>query len=250
MILTINNHDYTAALDAANPLTIERVLNAPSVCRFSLALPQDGSLAAPARFQSASVAGDNGILYFTGYIAATPLPEYAGFAMEGPRYRLAICAVSDEILLDMAIASRSKGASGLSAGTLIANLAQHTGSSALATGALALSSAVNHFAPDPGAPFSKSAGQVATQVRGAYRAQSGALTLTSVPTAVHTLNESDGTLSLAQLAFSRPRQRDLANDVTVCGEHEPAAYVTEFFLGDGATTAFTFAAQPYFPPAS
>jgi hypothetical protein len=34
--------------------------------------------------------------------------------------------------------------------------------------------------------------------------------------------------------------------VTVCGEDEPVAYVTEYFLGDGVTTAFDLAADPYF----
>jgi hypothetical protein len=42
----------------------------------------------------------------------------------------------------------------------------------------------------------------------------------------------------------------LANDVTVCGEHEPVAYVTEYFLGDGVTTQFYLAADPFFPAAS
>jgi hypothetical protein len=45
-------------------------------------------------------------------------------------------------------------------------------------------------------------------------------------------------------------KRALANDVTVCGEHEPVAYVTEYFLGDGATTQFYLAEDPFFPPAS
>ncbi len=45
-------------------------------------------------------------------------------------------------------------------------------------------------------------------------------------------------------------KRALANDVTVCGENEPVAYVTEYFLGDGVTTQFNLAAAPYFPAAS
>jgi hypothetical protein len=110
MILTINKLDYTTALDAAQPLTVERTLNAPSVCQLSLTLPQDGSLSAPTRFQSMHVSGDDGTVYFTGYIAAAPIPEYAGLALEGPRYRLMIHAVSDEILLDRALAFPSKGA--------------------------------------------------------------------------------------------------------------------------------------------
>jgi hypothetical protein len=250
MLLTINNRDYTAALDASNPLTIERTLNAPSICRLSLALPQDGSLAAPARFQSLSVTGDSGDIYFTGYIAAAPQPEYAGFAIDGPRYRFAIQAVSDEILLDQALASSSKGASGLTAGALLVNLAAHTGNAALDTTGLTLAAPISNFTPDPGAPFSKSAGRIANQACAAYRAQSGKLTLASIPAAVHSLNESDGSLSLANLAFTRRPQRDLANDITVCGGDEPAAYVTEIFEGDGVATSFYLSAQPYFPPAS
>ena len=38
--------------------------------------------------------------------------------------------------------------------------------------------------------------------------------------------------------------------MTVCGEHEPVAYVTEYFQGDGLTTQFYLAEDPYFPAAS
>jgi hypothetical protein len=250
MILTINNQDYTAALDAANPLTIERTLNAPSICQLLLSLPQDGSLAAPTRFQSVSITGDGGTVYFTGYIAAAPLPEYAGLALDGPRYRRAIRAVSDEILLDQALASWSKSVSGLSAAALLCNFAAHTGSSALNTSGLTLSAPISHFTSAPGAVFSKSAGQLASQVRAGYRAQSGKLALDAIPTAVHPLSETGGTLTLGSLTLTRSRQRDLANDITVCGEHEPAAYMTEVFQGDGVTSTFLLGADPYFAPAS
>lgn len=248
MILTIQNRDYTAALDASHPLAIERKLNAPSVCQLWLSLPS--SFTAPARFQPISVTGDDGRVYFTGYIAAAPVPEYAGLALEGPRYRYSVQAISDEILLDQALMSPSKGASNLTAGALMAALVAHTGSSALSTSALTLSAPVSQFAPDPGAPFSKSAGQLAAQVRAAYRAQSGALALATIPAALHSLNEADSSLTLANLTLSSSTRRALANDVTVCGEHEPAAYVTEYFLGDGATTQFFLSADPFFPPAS
>ncbi len=85
--------------------------------------------------------------------------------------------------------------------------------------------------------------------RAAYRALSGALTLSAVQATVHPLNETDGSLNLASLAFTASVKRALANDVTVCGENEPVAYVTEYFLGDGVTTQFNLAADPYFPAA-
>ncbi|MGA3265120.1 MAG: hypothetical protein ABSC47_13865, partial [Terracidiphilus sp.] len=95
MKITIQGQDYTAALDDARPLTIERKLNQPSICQLWLSLPANGSLAMPSRNQYLAVTGDDGTLYFTGYIAVTPLPEYAGLAIEGPRYRIAIQALSD-----------------------------------------------------------------------------------------------------------------------------------------------------------
>jgi hypothetical protein len=45
-------------------------------------------------------------------------------------------------------------------------------------------------------------------------------------------------------------ERALANDVTVCGAEEPVAYVTEYFLGDGATLTFPLSEIPYFGPAA
>lgn len=248
MILTIDGSNVTANLDAAHPLTIQRKLNEPSSCAFTLSLPA-GS-AAPQRMQSVSVTGDNGTVYFTGYIASTPMPQYAGLAMEGPRYRYGIQALSDEILLDQPLMPPSKQFSGQAAGPLLATLVAHTGSSALSTSALTLQSPVASFQPEPGAPWSKSAGRVANQVRAAYRALSGALTLSPVPATVHPLNEADGSLTLANLSFNSAAARALANDITVCGQHEPVAYVTEYFLGDGVTPQFFLSADPFFPPAA
>ena len=133
MKITIQGQDYTAALDAARPLTIERKLNEPSVCQLWLSLPANGSLAAPSRNQSLAVTGDDGTTYFTGYIAVSPLPEYAGLGIEGPRYRIAIQAVSDELLLDQLLMPPSAGVAGETAGALLASLVTHTGSTALST---------------------------------------------------------------------------------------------------------------------
>jgi hypothetical protein len=250
MKITINGQDYTAALDAVRPLTIERKLNAPSICQLWLSLPVGGSLTAPLRNQYLTVTGDDGTSYFTGYIAVSPLPEYAGMAIEGPRYRIAIQALSDEILLDQLLMPSSTGATNESAGTLMTSLVTRTGIASLSTKGLSLSTAVSHFVSEAGALWSKSAGQVASMARAAYRAINGALTVSAVQTTVHSLSEIDGSLSLASLSFTGSVKRALANDVTVCGKHEPVAYVTEYFLGDGTTTQFYLAADPYFPVSS
>ena len=88
------------------------------------------------------------------------------------------------------------------------------------------------------------------EARASYRAMNGALSLSAIPTAVHSLSETDGNLALADLSITAATRRALANDVTVCGEHEPVAYVTEYFLGDGVTTQFNLAAAPYLPSSS
>ena len=215
MKILIGGQDYSAALDAVQPLQIARKLNELSVCQFMVSLPTDGSLVGPARFESVAVTGDDGTLYFTGYVVTTPMQEYAGLALEGPRYRFAIQAVSDEILLDQVLMAPSKGLSGLNAGPLMTALVAHAGSNAIATGALTLNTPVGQFVPEPGAPFSKSAGLVAAQARASYRALGGALALGSIPTAIHTLSEGDGSLTLANLALSAGTKRAMANDITV-----------------------------------
>ena len=250
MKITIHGLDYTSALDALRPLTIERKLNAPSYCQLWLSLRAGGSLPTPIRNQSLSVTGDDGTIYFTGYIAVAPLPEYAGFAIEGPRYRIAIQALSDELLLDQLAMPPSAGATAVTAGSLLTNLVTRTGSVALSIAGLSLSSPVNNYVPHRGEPWSKSAGLAAGQARAAYRAVNGALLLSQAGTVVHPLNETDGSLNLAALELTAAVKRALANDVTACGEREPVAYVTEYFLGDGATTQFYLAAEPFFPASS
>jgi hypothetical protein len=177
MKIAIHGLDYTSALDALHPLTIERKLNAPSYCRLWLSLSFGGSLPAPIRNQSLSVTGDDGTIYFTGYIAVTPLPEYAGVALEGPRYRTAIQALSDELLLDQLLMPPSAGSTAISAGSLLTNLVTRTGSTALSTVGLSLGASVNNIVLEKGAPWSKSAGIAAEQARAAYRAVNGALYL-------------------------------------------------------------------------
>ncbi len=207
MKITIQGQDYSSALDAARQLTIERKLNEASICELWLCPPVGSGLATPSRNQSIAVTGDDGTDYFTGYIAVSPLLEYAGVGIEGPRYRIAIQALSDEALLDQLLMPPSTGATGQTAGSLITSLVTHSGSTMLNTQGLSLSAAVSNFVPKPGATWSKSAGEVASMARAAYRALNGTLTLSAVQTAEHTLNEGDGSLSLENLAFTASVKR-------------------------------------------
>ena len=250
MKITINRQDYTATLDAVRPLTIERKLNEPTSCQLWLSLPFNTSLTIPLRNQSIVVVGDDGTYYFTGYIAASPFPEYAGLAMEGPRYRIAVQALSDEILLDQTLMPPSTGTAGVNAGTLLTTLVTRTGVTELSVQGLSLGTAVSYYSPEPGTQWSKNAGQIASMARASYRALNGSLSASTVESVIHPLNETDGGLDLASLTFTASVKRALANDVTVCGEHEPVAYVTEYFMGDGVTTQFFLAQDPFFPSTS
>ena len=112
MILTIDNLngagpvDYSAVLSADAPLTIERVLNAPSRCTGSLTIGspinpgQSSTLLVPVRRARIVVSADSGTVLFTGYLATEPVPVYVGVGLAGPVYRVAFAAISDEWLLD------------------------------------------------------------------------------------------------------------------------------------------------------
>jgi hypothetical protein len=250
MIITIQGSDYSSSLDAIHPLTIERKLNEPSACQLWLTLPIDGSRAIPLRNQSLVITGDDGTKYFTGYIATSPLMEYAGLSLGGPRYRISIRALSDELLMDQLPVASTMGAAGMTAGQLMTSLVMHTRSATLGVGGLSLDSSVSNFTAGPGASWSESAGQIASQARAAYRALGGVLDLSQIPVAIHALNENDGTLNPENLALMCGNNRTLANDITVCGDHEPIAFVTEYFQGDGISTQFNLGDDPFFQPAS
>jgi len=171
MKIAIQGQDYTPTLDAAHPLTIERKLNEPSVCRLWLSLPTPTNPQVPTRNQSLAILGDDATVYFTGYLAVTPLPEYAGMALEGPRYCIALQAISDELLLDQLLMPPGTSPIGDTAAALMTALVAHSGSQALSTSGVTLATPVNNFVPDQGANWSASAAQAASQARATYRAQ-------------------------------------------------------------------------------
>lgn len=74
-----------------------------------------------------------------------------------------------------------------------------------------------------------------------------ALTLVPSQSTVHPLKETAEGFNPVHLALTSSVDRVPVNDVTVCGEHEAVAYVTEYFCGDGVTTSFHLGELPYFP---
>lgn len=250
MILTIDNLnglgavDYSAALCADARFEIARTLNAPSRCTGSL-LP--GTLPLPVRRARVVVAAESGTILFTGYLATEPVAEYLGAGIAGPVYRVAFTALSDEWLLDKQTAILTGSGFQLAGDTLLGTLANRIESGLFTTVPTQNPNLAGVFTPEPTRPFSTNAAGIAASTYAAYRALSGSLSVQTVGNVTHTLNfdsgAADGALSIASLKTSTIKE--LANDVTLSGQIEPTAFVTEMFQGDGATSAFQLSDAPF-----
>lgn len=258
MILTIDNIDgagpidYSGTICADVPLKIDRSLNKPSICSGMLEL---GPLPVPARRGRVKVAATNGTLLFTGYLAIEPAGVYAGIATTGSVYRYAFSAVSDEWLLDKQVLPAIGASLTSSAGAALRAFTQRTGASALfLTAGIQSGRTVGVFEPSQTEPWSTNAGTLASSAYAAYRVLNGALSLQPAGTVTHTLNFDTGVDasggSIAVTALKTAYVRELANDVTISGEIEPAAYINETFAGDGTTSIFQLTESPFHPLAS
>jgi hypothetical protein len=251
--LTIDNLDgngtidYSSCIVSGRTFRLTRKLNAPSLLAVAL-LPAAASLPVPARNGRVVLGDDSGNIFFTGYVATEPALVLAGGGTSGQIYAAELSAVSDEVLLDRLALAQGLSTYGQSAQQTLLSL---TGGLGLSTITASLSSAlatVGQFIADAGAGWSANAAALVASACGAYRVVNGVLSATPIGTVTHTLSEANGTLSISNLQAALVRV--LANDITVCGEVEPSAYVTEFFEGDGTTVLFDLTEDPYFPAAS
>jgi hypothetical protein len=236
--------DYSGALCADGPLKIARSLNAPSVCSGLLDVG-DAGLGVPKRRGRIVVSAANGTVLFTGYIATEPEAVYAGMGLTGPVYRYAFSAVSDEWLLDKQAVPLSGAGLAQSGGQLLRTLTNRVDAGLFTTTGVMNVLSVGVFEPMQTESWSANAGGVASATYAAYRVLDGAVSLQPAGTVTHTLSDGDGTLQVA--ALKTASVKELANDVTVSGEMEPTAYVTETFAGDGTTTVFQLSQDPFRP---
>jgi hypothetical protein len=236
--------DYSAGLCADGPLKIARTLNAPSVCSGMLDV-SDAALTIPVRRGRVVVTAATGTILFTGYIATEPEPVYAGIGLKGSVYRYAFSAVSDEWLLDKQAVPLSGAGLAQSGGQLLKTLTSRVDAGLFTTVGVMNGQSVGVFEPVQTENWSANAGGIASATYAAYRVLNGAVSLQPAGTVTHALSDGDGTLQVA--ALKTASVKELANDVTVSGEMEPTAYVTETFAGDGATTVFQLSEDPFRP---
>jgi hypothetical protein len=236
--------DYSAALCGDGPVKVARGLNVPSICSGMLDV-SDAGLLVPARRGRVVVTAANGTVLFTGYIATDPEAVYAGTGLKGSVYRYAFSAVSDEWLLDKQAVPLSGAGLAQSGGQVLTTLTNRVDAGLFTTSGVVDGLAVGVFQPSQTESWSANAGTVASATYAAYRVLDGAIGLQPAGTVTHALSDGDGSLQVAALKTSSVKE--LANDVTVSGEMEPTAYITETFEGDGTTTVFQLSGDPFRP---
>src|ERR1700690_368834 len=234
--------DYTAAIDAARAPRITRKLNEAAELRFSL-LQDDPSFVVPTRGGRVLLGRTNGQDVFTGYITDAPEYEYLGWGIRGPMYRYNVIAQSDDVLLDeKRLPARSPFVE-RSAGDALRQLTTEAMPGAFDLSAVQNLDTLPSYAPDPQLPWSKHAAAIAVGARAAFRGMNGALIFAPLGAAAYALNESDPNFSPQNLTLQPVNS--VVNDATVMGEVEPAAYVKDYFVGDGLTTRYHLSQNPY-----
>jgi hypothetical protein len=250
--ITIDNYDgkgavdYTSSLVSGRPFRILRRLNQPVTCECTL-LPPSG-LTAPVRNARITVADDQGLLLFTGYVAAEPAPELAGEGTTGPVCSLFVSAIGDEMLLDRQPIAPTGPIVGATAGSAAQVMLARSEILGITTALSLATMGIAEFQALSSRTWSENVAALAAACRNAYLLQNSTLSLNPVGTVTHALSESAGTLTPANLQIATIKA--LANDITVCGEEEPAAFVTEFFQGDGTTVLFELTEDPWKLPSS
>ena len=251
MRITIDNLDgtgpcdYSASVAPEGPITLQRTLNAPARCTAEFVVGAEG-LPLPSRLGRLIVEAEDGTVLFTGYLATEPVRVYAGEASSGAVYRARVSAVSDEWLLDRAGSGATQVATtslSLDGSQLLARMVARTQAGTFEVSSTSGGQVSGVFTARASVPWSVNAGEAAGAAYASYRALNGQIMLQPAGSVTHSYSDADGTLSVAELQLGAVRE--LANDVTLSGAEEPAAYIDESFVGDGTTTAFPLSESAY-----
>ncbi len=234
--------DYTSALESAGPLQITRKLNQPG--KLVAVLVSSGiDFVPPVDGGRVTLVKTDATLLFTGFLNSVGALEFLGRGAFGPVYRCEITATSDEALLDEKTLPVCSPFINRSAGNALKQLTQDTVPNVFDVSTVQDVDAVIDYPSDPQKTWSAQAFEIATQARASYQLTNNALSLAPVGAVTHVLNESDATFSPQGLKVQPVSA--LINDLTVIGENEPQAYVTDYFVGDGLTLKFYLSQKPF-----
>jgi hypothetical protein len=234
--------DYTPSIEGSHSPQVTRKLNQPSELRFSLVADSPDFLV-PTTGARITLGLTNGQDVFTGYLMQSPVFEYLGWGERGPIYRYDLVAQSDEVLLDEKRLPNRCPFLDRSAGNALRQLTQDLLPGVFDTSAVQDLDPLAWYAPNPRKTWSQQAAEIAVQARASYRIMNGALIFAPLGAAVYSLNETDDTFCPEGLKLQPVAA--LVNDITVIGQSEPQAYVTDYFVGDGLTLKFYLSQEPF-----
>ena len=241
MRLTIDNTDYSAALDSERLPKITRRLNQPDELRAAL-IAASPLFVVPAPGARVLLERDDGSALFTGYVTAAPEHEYLGWSERGPAYRYALEAAGDEAPLDAKMLSRRPPFVLRSAGGILRLMTEDLLPGQYELAGVEDVETIPYFTA-AAARWSQVAAALCLRARCRYRAQSGAITFQPVGDTTHLIEE--GAPGYCPQALKLRCVRRTVNDLTVVGHYEPAAYVKDYFIGDGITLNFPLSHMPF-----
>ena len=231
--------DYSDQLMAEGPVTIERVLNKPSTCRWMMR----NGIALPARQGRVVVTTDGGTVLFTGYLSREPQAAYAGAGTRGTVYRLVLEAISDDWLLDKQGLRVSGEGFAESGDALLRSLTSRVDGSRFTTAVTGAIAQIGSVETNSAKSWSENAEAIASAAGASYRVISGEVSMAALGSVSHTFTTANDSLGESQLQLGTGR--DLANDLTISGEMEAGTPMTEIFVGDGTTGDFALSAVPF-----
>jgi hypothetical protein len=234
--------DYTSAIDGSRSPQVVRKLNQPSELRLSL-VADSPNFVVPVTGARVTLGLTNGQDVFTGYLMQSPVFEYLGWGERGPVYRYDLVAQSDEGLLDEKRLPDRCPFLERSAGDALRQLTQDLMPGVFDTSGVQDLDSLAWYASNPRKTWSQHAAEIAIQARASYRIVNGALIFAPLGATAYVLNETDIAFSPQGLKL-RP-VKGMINDVTVVGQSEPQAYVTDYFVGDGLTLKFYLSHTPF-----
>ena len=247
MNLLIDNNDglgpqdYTVWVDAEHLPKIARKLNRAATMTASLVNCGPG-FTLPVCGARIVLQCGSGLTLFTGYLSTAPEQQYLGQGPQVPAWRYSLLAVDDSWLLDHNALPARTAFAWRSAGEGLRILANDVLPGGLDLSGVQDVSLINQFAIVPQKTWTEHAQELTTMARATYRAHDGKLDFQPVGQQSFTISDQDPNFVPEGLTLVQPDE--LLNDVTIIGEIEPAAYVRDYFLGDGATLAFYLSEVP------
>jgi hypothetical protein len=234
--------DYTSSIDGSRSPHVVRKLNQPSEFRVSL-VADSTDFVVPVTGARVTLGLTNGQDVFTGYLMQSPVFEYLGWGERGPVYRYDLVAQSDEGLLDEKRLPDRCPFLNRSAGNALRQLTQDLMPGVFDTSSVQDLDTLAWYASNPRKTWSQHAAEIAIQARASYRIMNGALIFAPLGATVYALNETD--VAFCPEGLTLQPVDAMINDVTVIGQSEPEAYVTDYFVGDGLTLKFYLSQTPF-----